>query len=371
MSLCERGKMKAAILYKVGEPLVIEEVTLDPPGKGEVKIKMAACAICHSDIHSLKGEHGNVKLPAVPGHELCGYVEEVGEGVTYVKKGDKVIGSIIPEGCGQCYYCRIGLSSQCTTNTLSLYKEGRFVNKKGERLTQFAGSVVGLTEYATIPEINLVKVPDDLPEDKACLLACGVISGFGAVLYRAKVTVNSSVAVVGCGGVGLNAIQGAKYVGAYPIIGVDVRDNKLENAKIFGATHTVNTKAEKDPIKKIFDITYGRGADYVIVAVMGLDILRQAFLMSARDGTTCIIGHGFGEKMTEWTPLDFMGGKKLTGSAMGAVKLRIDIARLIELYRAGRLKLDELVSGHYPFAKVNEAIASSEQGDVIRNVVMF
>ena len=363
--------MKAAICYELNKPVVIEEVTLDPPGKGEVKIKMAACAICHSDIHAMKGEHGNIQLPAVAGHEICGYVEEVGEGVTYVKKGDKVIGSIIPEGCGQCYYCKVGLSSQCTTNRLFLYGKGKYVNKKGQRLTQYAGAVAGFAEYATIPEVNLVKVPEDLPVDRACLLACGVISGFGAVLYRAKVQVNSSVVVVGCGGVGLNAIQGARYAGAYPIIGVDVRDNKLENARVFGATHTVNAKTEKDPVKKVQEITYRRGADTVIVAVAGIEILRQGFMMSARDGTTCIIGHGWGEQMTAFTPLDFMGGKKLTGSAMGAVRLRIDIARLIELYRVGRLKLDELVSGHYHFDQINEALASSEKGDVIRNVIMF
>jgi Zn-dependent alcohol dehydrogenase len=363
--------MKAAICYEIGKPLVIEEVTLDPPGKGEVKIRLAATAICHSDIHAIKGEHGNIQLPAIAGHEICGYVEETGEGVNYVKPGDKVIGSIIPEGCGQCYYCRVGLSSQCTTNRLFLYGKGKYVNKKGQRLTQYAGAVAGFAEYATIPEVNLVKVPEDLPMDRACLLACGVISGFGAVLYRAKVAANSSIAVIGCGGVGLNAIQGAVFAGAYPVIGVDVRDSKLENAKVFGATHTVNAKTEKDPIKKVHEITYGRGADTVIVAVAGIEILRQGFMMSARDGTTCIIGHGFGEQLSAFTPLDFMSGKKLTGSAMGAVRLRIDIARLIELYRVGRLKLDELISGRYPFAQINEALASSEKGDVIRNVIMF
>jgi len=364
-------KVKAAICNEIGKPLSIEEVTLDPPGRGEVKIRLAATAICHSDIHAIKGEHGDIQLPAIAGHEICGYVEETGDGVTYVNPGDKVVASIIPEGCGQCYYCRIGLGSQCTTNRLYLKGKGKYVNKKGQRITQYAGAVAGFAEYATIPEVNLVKVPEDLPVDRACLLACGVISGFGAVLYRAKVAANSSIAVVGCGGVGLNAIQGAVYVGAYPVIAVDVRDNKLENAKTFGATHTVNAKTEKDPIKKVHEITYGRGADTVIVAVAGIETLRQGFMMSARDGTTCIIGHGFGEQMSAFTPLDFMAGKKLTGSAMGAVKLRIDIPRLIELYKVGRLKLDELISGRYPFDKINEALASSEKGDVIRNVIMF
>ncbi|MCX7912844.1 MAG: alcohol dehydrogenase catalytic domain-containing protein [Dehalococcoidales bacterium] len=250
------SRVKAALCYEVGKPLVIEEVMLEPPGKNEVKIRLAATAICHSDIHSFKGEHGTVPLPAVGGHEICGYVEEVGEGVTYVKPGDKVIGSIIPEGCGQCYYCKVGLSSQCTTNRLALYTPGKYFTQDGRRVTQYAGAVAGFAEYATIPEVNLVKVPDDLPEDRACLLACGVISGFGAVLNRAKVTVGSSVAVVGCGGVGLNAIQGALHVGAYPIIAVDVRDSKLETAKRFGASHAVNAKTEKDPVKKVYEITY-------------------------------------------------------------------------------------------------------------------
>jgi S-(hydroxymethyl)glutathione dehydrogenase/alcohol dehydrogenase len=363
--------MKAAVCYEYGKPLVIEEVTLDSLGKGDVKVRIAACAICHSDIHSIKGEHGTPPLPMIPGHELAGYVDAVGEGVTYVKSGDCVIGSIIPEGCGQCYYCRIGLPSLCTTNRLYLYGKGRFTNKKGQRIGQYAGAVAGFTEYAIIPEVNLVKVPDDLPMDRACLLACGVISGFGAVVNRAKVTPNSSVAVIGCGGVGLNAIQSAVFCGAYPVIAIDVRDGKLETAKAFGATHTVNAKKEKDPIKKVHELTYGRGADSVIVAVAGIDILRQGFMMSARDGTTVIVGHGHGEQLSAFTPLDFMSGKKLTGSAMGAVRLRIDIARLIELYKTGRLKLDELISGHYPFDKINEAIASSEKGDVIRNVIVF
>ena len=363
--------MKAAVCYEFNKPLVIEEVDLDPVGKGDVKVRMAATAICHSDIHALKGEHGNCPLPSVPGHEAAGYVEEVGEGVDYVKPGDRVIASIIPEGCGQCYYCRIGKPSLCTTNRLYLYGEGRFIGKDGRRIHQYAGAVAGFTENAVIPEVNLVKIPEDLPMDRACLIACGVISGYGAVLYRAKVTANSSVAVIGCGGVGLNAIQGAVHAGAFPVIAVDVRNSKLERAGVFGATHTVNAAAGKDSVEAVQEITYGRGADYVIVAVAGIEILRQGFLMSAADGTTCVIGHGHGEQLAAWTPTDFMRGRKLIGSAMGAVSLRADVARIIELYRAGRFKLDELVSGHYPFEQINEAIKSSDEGEVIRNVLMF
>jgi S-(hydroxymethyl)glutathione dehydrogenase / alcohol dehydrogenase len=364
--------MKAAICYEINKPLVIEEITLDKLGKGDVKVRMAACAICHSDIHSLKGEHNAPPLPAIPGHELSGYVEEVGEGVTYVKPGDHVVGSIIPEGCGQCYYCRKGHGDMCTTNRLALYTKGReFTKKKGVQLGHFAGAVAGFTEYAVIPEVNLVKVPDDLPMDRACLLACGVISGWGAVMNRAKVLPGQNVCVVGAGGVGLNAIQGAVHSGAYPIIAVDILDSKLETARKFGATHTVNSKTSKDPIKEVIDITYGRGADYVFQVVAGIPILRQCVNMAERNGTIVCIGHGFNEHMTDFQPLDFMGGKKLTGSAMGAAKLRMDIAKLIELYRAGRLKLDELISGHFPFVKINEAIEQSAQGTDLRNIIMF
>jgi S-(hydroxymethyl)glutathione dehydrogenase/alcohol dehydrogenase len=363
--------MKAAVCYEFGKPLVIEEVELDPVGKRDVKVRLAATAICHSDIHAIKGEHGNLPLPAIPGHEIAGYVEEVGEDVSYVKPGDPVVASIIPEGCGDCYYCRIGIPSLCQTNRLYLFGKGRYTSRTGQRIAQYAGAVAGFVEYAVIPEPNLVKIPADLPVDRACLLACGVISGFGAVLNRAKVTANSSIAVIGCGGVGLNAIQGAVFAGAYPVIAVDVRDSKLERAKVFGATHTVNARDENDPIEKVWELTYGRGADFVMVAVAGIEILRQGFLMSAPNGTTVVIGHGHGEQLSAFTPTDFMSGRKLTGSAMGAVRLRMDIARLIELYQAGRLKLDELVSGHFAFDQINKALESSEKGEVIRNVLMF
>ena len=363
--------MRAAICYEFGKPLVVEDVTLDPLDKGYVKVRVAACGVCHSDIHAFKGEHGSPPLPGVGGHEVAGYVEEVGEDVTYVKPGDTVVAGIAPSGCGHCYYCSIGLSNHCQNNRIYLAAPGRYINKNGQRLTQFVGPVAGFAEYTTVPEVNLVKIPEDIPLPQAGLLACGVISGFGAVVNRAKVTPNSSVLVVGCGGVGLNAIQGALFSGAYPIIAVDVLDNKLEVAKTFGATHTINAGEEDDPIKKAREFTYDRGADFVFVAVAGIDTLRQAFLMSAISGTTVVIGHGHGEQLSAFTPTDFMMGRKLTGSAMGATRLRIDIPRLIELYRSGRLKLDELVSGYYSLDQINDAIASMERGEAIRNIIMY
>lgn len=364
-------KVKAAVTYEYHKPLVIDEVELDPTGKKEVRIKIAATAICHSDVHCKHAEHGVHPLPAIGGHEICGYVDEVGEEVTYCKKGDKVIATIMPVGCGHCYYCMIGTPGMCQTNRLNLFIPGKYVDKKGQRILQFEGAVAGFAEYTVVPEVNVVKMPDEIAPDKACLIACGVISGFGAVMYRAKVQTNRSLVVVGTGGVGLNAIQGGAYIGAYPVIAVDVVDSKLEAAKKFGATHVVNSRTEKDPIKKIFELTYGRGADYTIVSVAGIDILRQAWNMGNPVSTTCVIGHGWDERLSEWRPVEFCGGRTLTGSAMGAVRSRVDIPRIAELYLAGKLKLDEMITNHFPFAKINEAMDSMETGKVIRNVLMF
>jgi S-(hydroxymethyl)glutathione dehydrogenase/alcohol dehydrogenase len=364
-------KIKAAITYEYHKPLIMEEVELDEPGDNDVLVRIAATGICHSDVHCMHGEHGIHPLPAIGGHEVCGFIEKTGRNVTYVKPGDKVIATIMPVGCGHCYYCGIGAPGQCEVNRIALFIPGRYTNKKGQRITQFEGVVAGFAEYTVLPEVNVVKVPRDFPSDLASLISCGVISGFGAVLYRAKVQPNRSVAVVGTGGVGLNAIQGASFVGAYPIIAVDILDSKLEMARKFGATHTVNAKKVKDAVAEVKKLTYGRGADYVIEASAGIEILRQAWLMSAGAGVTCVIGHGTGEKMEAWTPVEFCSGRTLTGSAMGAVRSRLDIPRIIELYKAGRLKLDELVSGHFKFDRINEAIRSMEKGDVIRNVLLF
>lgn len=364
-------KVKAAVQYEYHQPLTIEDVELEDPGKNDVMIKMAACAICHSDVHCKHGEHGIVPLPGIGGHEISGYIEKVGKDVNYVKPGDLVIATIIPAGCGKCYYCSIGLSNMCTTNRLALFQPGHFINKKGQRILNFEGPVAGFAEYTTVPEVNVVKVPQGIAVDCAALVACGVISGFGGILNRAKAQPGKSALIIGTGGVGLNAIQGADYIGCYPIVAVDILDSKLETARKFGATHTMNVKNEKDPVAKAWELTDGRGADYVIVSVAGIDTLRQGFKMSATAGTTCVIGHGTGEKLEAFTPTDFMAGRSLTGSAMGAVRSRIDIPRLFDLYKNKRLKLDELISGRFSFDKINDAITSMEKGGVIRNVVMF
>jgi S-(hydroxymethyl)glutathione dehydrogenase/alcohol dehydrogenase len=361
--------MKAAICYETGKPLVIEDgVTVAPPGRGEVKVRVAVTAVCHSDLHFLSGEIPS-PLPGLAGHETAGYVDELGDGVTKVKKGDTVVIGTVGSGCGQCYYCTIGARHFCVER--DSYMKPRHKNRKGQPLALMAGPVGGFAEYTTVPQELVTGVPKDMPLDRACLLACGVTSGFGAVVNRAKVRAMSSVVVIGTGGVGLNSIQGAAFSGAYPVIAVDVLDTKLETAKVFGATHTVNIKKVKDPEKAVMDMTSGRGADYVFVTVGKMEAIRQGFFMCGVMGMTVIVGLAQGD-LQGISPMDFVFTDKiLTASGGGSIRSSIDIPYLISLYQAGKLKLDELITGHYPLARINEAIASLEKGEALRNIITF
>jgi Zn-dependent alcohol dehydrogenase len=242
-------------------------------------------------------------------------------------------------------------------------------------VSQLSGpDIAGFAEYVTVPERTLVKIPKDMPVDSAALLACGVVSGYGAVFCHAQVEALSSITVIGCGGVGLNVIQSAKLAGAYPIIAVDIQDSKLETAQNFGATHTVNSKKETNPVEAVYRLTGGRGSDYVFIVVAGLDILRQGYMMSTFRGMTVILGHGFNEPLAAFQPVEFVATDRiLTGCAMGGTRFnsRVDFPRIIELYQAGRYKLDELITGRYKLEEINEAIASVERGEAIRNVIIF
>ena len=363
--------MKAAVCNEYGKPLDIEEVTLEPPKDNEVRVRVAAAAICHSDIHSIKGEHARGKLPGLPGHEVAGFVEETGREVTYVQSGDPVVCSLVRAGCGHCHYCIIGLPNFCENWQYEFLRPGPYLNKNGERLTLFSGGYAGFAEYTNVYEDALVKIPDNMPLDRASLLACGVISGFCSVVNAAKVRPFSSVMVVGTGGVGLNAIQGAAFVGAHPIIAADILDSKLETARVFGATHVINMKTEKDPLAAVKAMTHGRGVDYAFMTVAGIGPKRQAFSMLSRVGMQVLIGHGTDEFLNDWNAVEFVSGKMMTGSAMGACRIREDIPNLIELYQCGRLKLDELISNRYSFDRINEALEDSAKGIALRNVIIF
>jgi S-(hydroxymethyl)glutathione dehydrogenase/alcohol dehydrogenase len=363
--------MQAAVCYEFGKPLVVDEVELDPPKKNEVRVRLAATAICHSDIHVIRGDLKERwgKLPYVAGHECAGYVEEAGENVTAFKPGDPVVAAVL-RNCGECNFCKSGLPHLCM-----LMREPEAVsplrNKKGQRLTRHE-KLAGFSEEVLVDKTQLAKIPPDMPLDRAALLACAVITGFGAVVFRAQVKPFQSVAVIGTGGVGLNAIQGAAFAGAYPIIAVDVADSKLKAAGTFGATHTVNA-GSTDAIDAVKRLTDGDGADNVFVTVGVADAIRQGFMMSGTRGTTYIVGLPPLEKSSfTFSAYDFIAREKnLGGVFLGSTNLSIDIPHLASLYQTGRLKLDELITNRYPLARINEAIESVERGEALRNVIIF
>jgi S-(hydroxymethyl)glutathione dehydrogenase/alcohol dehydrogenase len=360
--------MKAAVCYEFGRPLVIEDLVMRPPRADEVKIKVAATAICHSDLHDIHGDFGG-GLPFVGGHETSGYIEEVGAGVTSTKPGDRVVVSLL-EACGECYYCRKGRSYFCETKT-TYDVRGTLTNQSGEDVIQKA-RVGGFAEYVLVHESQVVQIPTDLAMDVASLLACGVTTGFGAVVNRAKVAPLSSVVVVGAGGVGLNAVQGAVVCGANPIVAVDILDSKLARAREFGATHGVNAGAV-DAVAAVKEMTSGKGADYVFVTVGSSAALQQAFAMLARRGCAVMVGlPPASDPPVSLPAAEFaLTEKTVTGAFMGSICPQVDIPAIIALYGAGRYKLDELIAGRYPFERINEAVASSAAGEALRNVIVF
>jgi len=358
--------MKAAVCYEIGKPLVVEEVDIDTPRVNEVKVRIVATAICHSDIHAIRGER-NAKLPFVVGHESAGYIEEAGRNVMSVKPGDPVVVSLLGS-CRRCYYCVNGHPYLCE-NTPFPTPENRLRNKRGQIVNTVGGKVASFAEYTIVDESQVVRIPDDFSMDKASLLACGVITGFGAVVNRAQVKPLSSVVVIGTGGVGLNSVQGAAISGAYPIIAVDLSGYKLEAARTFGATHMVKAD-DKDAVNIIKQLTHGRGADYVFVTVGSPSAVEQGFSMSGPRGMIVAVGIPRpGSKIS--LPAFFPGERVLTSSLIGTTRLSVDVPMLIELYKAGRLKLDELITNHYSLEQINEAIESAERGEALRNIIMF
>jgi len=359
--------MKAAVCYEFKKPLVVEEVDMDPPQRREVKVRLAATAVCHSDIHDIMGEL-RVDTPFICGHESSGYVDEVGKDVTSVKPGDPVVVSLLAS-CGKCVYCRTGRSHLCNV-VWPLDRESRIRSKSGKSIPQTV-RMGSFAEYTVVHESQVVKIPGDMPLDCASLLACGVITGFGAVVKRAKVPVLSSCVIIGTGGVGLNAVQGAAISGAYPVIAVDVSDSKLEAARAFGATHTVNA-AKKDAIETVRKMAGGAGAEYVFVTVGNADAILQGFAMLRPGGMTVVVGLPKATDTITLSPLMFIKDEKtITGCYMGSTELQTDIPKMVELYKAGILKLDELITGRYSLEQINEAIDSVVKGKALRNVIMF
>jgi S-(hydroxymethyl)glutathione dehydrogenase/alcohol dehydrogenase len=360
-------KMRAAVCRAFAEPLTIETVDLAAPGPGEVLVKMAACAICHSDIFYMDGAWGG-GLPAVYGHEAAGLVEAVGPGVLRLKPGDHVVATLI-RNCGFCSACAEGAPVFCE-EVFPLDRQTPLSDATGMPLIH--GLRTGaFAEHILVDASQAVAIPKDVPLDSAALIACGVLTGFGAVVNTADVKAGSSVVVIGCGGVGLNSIQGARLAGASPIIAVDIEPAKLVAARAFGATHTINAKNE-NVVERTAELTAGRKADAVFVTVGVRGALEQGVSLMKRNGATVLVGMPpSGVTATidpSWLAAD---GQRILGSKMGSARPLIDVPRIVALYREGRLKLDELVSGRYRLEAINEAVASSRSGAALRNVIVF
>lgn len=359
--------MKAAVCREFGRPLVIEDIELAAPGPGEVEVKLRACAICHSDITYIDGGWGG-DLPAVFGHEAAGVVTAVGDGVETVQPGDHVVVTLI-RSCGHCHYCAQGVTVACETEfALDAYSPLSGAN--GEKLTH--GLRTGaFAESVVVHASQVVAIDKSVPLDSASLLACGVLTGFGAVVNTANVRAGDNVVVIGTGGVGLNAVQGAAIAGAGRVIAIDIAESKLEAARTFGATDGLLASTNDLP-DKVRGLTNGRGADFVFVTVGAKVAIDSAAALLAPVGAIVLVGMPESGVMAEYDPGTIAAlSQRILGSKMGSGRVAVDIPYLVTLYQQGRLKLDELISGRYGLEEINEAIASVKDGSALRNVVVF
>jgi S-(hydroxymethyl)glutathione dehydrogenase/alcohol dehydrogenase len=359
--------MKAAVLHEVGQPLVIEDVEVANPEPREVRLRTVAAGVCHSDLHFVNGDY-TWPLPAVLGHESACVVEAVGSDVSYVAPGDHVI-TCLSIFCGHCRYCTTGRPALCVRKGLTRKRDQpQRLTMGGKRVNQF----LNLSSYAEemlVHEHAVVKIQKDIPMDRACLVGCGVTTGVGAVLNTAKMEAGSSVAVIGCGGVGLSAVQGARLGGAARIIAVDMNEGKLALAKKMGATHGVNA-SEVDPVEAVKDLSDG-GVDYSFEAIGLKKTAEQAFQMLGKGGTATVVGMVPEGVNIEIRGADLLDEKRLQGSNMGSNRFRVDMPRYIDFYLQGKLNLDDMLSAEIRLEDVNDALEALKTGEVARQVIRF
>jgi S-(hydroxymethyl)glutathione dehydrogenase/alcohol dehydrogenase len=365
--------MKAAICFERSAPVRVEDVVLDPPREGEVLVRMAATGVCHSDYSVVTGVMP-AELPCVLGHEGAGVVEQVGPGVESLAPGDPVVLCWVLQ-CGHCFYCRAGQPHLCEVgarvNARFRQPDGSTrLHHGGVELQAFSG-LGAMAQRVVAPAQAVVRLPAEARLEEAALVGCAVTTGVGAVLNTAAVAPGSHVAVFGCGGVGLNVIQGAVLAGAETITAVDVQPRKLDFARTFGATHVVDASAQ-DAVTALRDLTGGRGADYTFEVVGRKQSVEQAYAATRRGGTCVVIGIGSRNESAS-VNLFFLPilDKRLLGCWYGATDVRRDLPRLLELHRQGRLKLAELVTGVYPLAEVNRAFADMASGVNARGLIRF
>ena len=360
--------MNAAVMRAIGEPLRIEDIRIDTPGPREVLVRTAAVGVCHSDLHVLEGSLPQ-PLPAVLGHEPAGVVESVGSEVRHVAPGDHVIGCL-SAFCGTCEYCVAGRPNLCEgAATMRRADEPPRLAKDGEPIAQFA-HLSAFAERMLVHENALVRIRPDVPLDRAALIGCGVTTGLGAVFNRARVRAGRTVAVIGCGGVGLSVVQGARIAGAGRIVAVDTQAWKLDLAARLGATDVVNA-AEGNPVPPVVEMTQG-GVDYAFEAIGLPATVRQAVRMTRKGGTIVMIGVVPAGTNVELPGADLvLREKTILGCMMGSNRFRIDMPRYLELYRRGLLRLDEMISARLPLERVNDAFEALRQGTAARSVIVF
>lgn len=356
--------MRAAVQYRVNEKIQIrDDVETDRPQAGEVRLRMRATGVCHSDLSGLNGT-APIGLPCVMGHEGAGEVLEVGEGVVDVSVGDHVI-IAWSAPCGTCRFCLGGQSHLCLT---VLFRTRPRFSCGGQMIEGFAG-VGTFAEEITLPQEAVVPIPTDVPFHVASLIGCAVMTGVGAAINTAKVTPGSSVLVLGCGGVGVSVIQGARIAGAAEIVAVERVTSKLDAARHFGATHAVTPEDVPDLHGSI---TGGDGFDFAFEAIGSAGTMRTAFDMTRRGGTTCVVGAGPSDQVVQFSAFElFFAEKRLTGSYYGSGNVRTDFHRLLRLWRTGRLDLDAMVTRRIPLDDIEDAFDAMERGEGIRTLIEF
>ena len=365
-------RFKAAVLNAVGTPLQIDELEMRPLQADDVRVRVRASGLCHTDLEVIQGSLA-YPMPIVLGHEGAGVVEEVGTGVTRVRPGDHVILSWNPH-CGHCFYCERDLPILCEPFRKHqpqghLLDGSSRMQRNGEKVHHYSVTSTH-AEYTVVPESGAIPVPKQIPFDRACIIGCGVMTGVGGVIRKANVEPGSSVAVIGCGAVGLNALQGARLAGASTIIAVDLGQARLDRAVSFGATHAVDAGAG-DAVTQIFDLTHGRGADYVMESAGNVQALRASVEMVRPGGSVVWLG-----KVNVDTEVGFrwgslMGERRMVRSSYGNARPMRDFPWLVEQYLAGNLKLDELITRRITLDEINDGFDMLARGEGIRTVIMF
>ena len=367
-------KTRAAVAWKVNQPLSIEEVDLQGPRAGEVLVEIKATGICHTDLYTLSGADSEGLFPSILGHEGAGIVLDVGAGVTSLKAGDHVIPLYTPE-CRQCKSCLSRKTNLCTairgTQGKGLMPDStsRF-SKDGKVLFHYMGTST-FSNHIVVPEIALAKIREDAPFDKVCYIGCGVTTGIGAVLFTAKVEAGANVVVFGLGGIGLNVIQGAKMVGADTIIGIDLNPAREAMGRKFGMTHFVNPKDHANLVDHLVQLT-GGGADYSFECIGNTTTMRQALECCHRGwGKSVIIGVAEAGKEINTRPFQLVTGRVWMGSAFGGARSRTDVPKIVDWYMDGKINIDDLITHQLPLERINEGFELMKRGESIRSVVVY